>query len=443
MTRQSQDKIMDPYNLNEAQKLFLQGLDENPMQGLQSVVAFAREGREPGFVLLFNHKPTDTDAHHVLERYFQIQDQTRWPDCLHFFSDVSASYLCSYDTLWTYDPWADHTPMPTDLGRLAQSSRVVFGAYKKLKVPKNLRTTLPPLPFTRDDFLEAAKTYPQLFSPFLDVRGMWRRQEHIVSRPKLLEIFQSQLDSWQQRVTVQPLHLYGRIWGCGKTQTMYEWMRICKERGIPFVYKMWAAKDEKGNIMEESTHLNTVSAVTSWIHKHAPSKSFVLFVDEVDINPTEFPNCFIVSGGKELPEYHHSGTTGYWILDMVREFPLTNEQLLAILRNTINDSEETAKLFPQQQLELVTKDAHQRGFPTLQPVPLLIRALAYSVMIGLLRERRRPQCLTEEDVRWGIKLASCPWFPHYGEWHDVHAEFFVFDGERYTLADPFNPSFIP
>jgi len=429
--------------LCKAQKVFLQVLEDQPLAGLKSVVAFEREDNYPGFVLFFEHTPSDADAHQVLQRYFLVQDLTQWPDAVYFLSDDTARYLRSKNNLWEFEPWGEYALLPPDLKRLAESSWIVFGKELKLTPPSNLQTDLPQLPFTRSELLEAAIERPSLFAPFLDNRGIWRRQEHIVSRPQLLEFFQTQLRRWQRKQSTYHLHLYGRVWGLGKTQTMYEWMRVCKVEQTPFVYKMWAAKDAAGTIMDDSSHLNTPAAVAAWIRAHAQNTPFVLFLDEVEVDPTEFPECLIISGGKELHEFIRKDSSKWKILDMIQEFPLEKTSLLRLLQTTIMTTREAAQLFSQQILERIAKNTHIRGFSQLQPVPLLIRALAYSIMMGIKRKGLNLHRLMKEDVNWGIRLASCPWFTHYGEFHDIHSEYFVFDGQKYTLIDPFNPSFIP
>ncbi|MHA1464521.1 MAG: hypothetical protein ACTSQ2_05460, partial [Candidatus Heimdallarchaeaceae archaeon] len=66
---------------------------------------------------------------------------------------------------------------------------------------------------------------------------------------------------------------------------------------------------------------------------------------------------------------------------------------------------------------------------------ILAASLSFIEAIKRAESSNLPIIVTKELVeKWSL-LSTSPWYQKYGDVHDVHAEYLIFDGENYTEID--------
>lgn len=403
-----------------------------------------------GIVIIINEKDYSLENLLLIDLvYDKLQDEFGWIQGVDFASSFSRSYVRTMKNLWHINMKNSHCLMPEDQINLKNTRKLLLGTDIIPKVPfmqKEDEIVKINVGLTYKEALEIASKYKE-FKPLVNPQCCWMRLDFTIDH-SLVKIIEEQLIKVQDDILPEcNIHIYGRYGGAGKTQIMYSLMKECKKLELPFIYRSEFWKDESGKYKEiESNPENDADEVSDWVSNHALGPKFILFLDEVDINEQllkenlriKFPDMdvlyLIISGGKDIPNFTQ---TRFDIFDIVKEYPFSEKQLKKLLEALIEKSNISKEIFPEEIVNIVIKKTRLWNHSSNRKTPTAVILTASLTLIESLKNLKSGEKLIifpEIAEKWAY-LGTSPWYQKYGELHDVHAEYLLFDGNKYVEID--------
>ncbi len=382
--------------------------------------------------------------------YDKIQDQFGWENGTRFANSFSRGYIRTPSNLWHINIQNPHCLLPEDMINLLETRKLLFGEELILEenFPHNTDEIIKiNVGLTRDEVEKIALEFNQ-FSPLVDPKCCWMRFPFTVEH-SVFSVISNELDLFMENINPENnIHLYGRYGGSGKTQIIYSLMKYCREQNIPFVYRTEFWKDEEGEYYDiEINPDNNPKKVSEWVISNAPVSRFVLFLDEVDIDinslQTGLKNrfnssnskIFIISASKEISSFT---AEGFLVYDIVKEYPFTDSQLVLLLKKILDISHIDKGVFSDEILDKIINQTRLWNHTAIRKTPTSIILTAHLAFIEALRgykdEKNKLVVKSEFIEKWAF-LGTSPWYQEYGIKHDVHSEYFIFDGNEYTAVD--------
>ncbi len=109
-----------------------------------------------------------------------------------------------------------------------------------------------------------------------------------------------------------------------------------------------------------------------------------------------------------------------------------------MIENLLHLSNIDENLFPRNLIKILIEKTKVWNLHISRKTPtsvILATSLSLIEAIKISELRKQPINVTRELVeKWSL-LSTSPWYQKYGDIHDVHAEFLVFDGKDYTEID--------
>ena len=236
--------------------------------------------------------------------------------------------------------------------------------------------------------------------------------------------------------------------GSGKTQIIYSLIKKCKELKIPFIYRTEFWKDSEGKYLEIEHNIeNDPEKVSEWIVDLSPSAHFVLFLDEVDVDvdllksklhekyPDFDTQIFIVSAAKEISEFVDES---FDVFDIVKEYPFSETQYRELIEHLIKESSLDKIVFPDEIIDIIVKKTKLWNLSSARKTPtavILTTTLSLLESLKIVEENNVPLTVIPETAEKWALLGTSPLYQKHGDLHDVHAEYFIYDGEKYVDVD--------
>lgn len=387
--------------------------------------------------------------------YDKLQDMYGWPEGTKLANSFSRGYIRTPDNLWHINMLMKHCLLPEDQINLLETRKLLYGKdiVAEIPFPHNEEEILQLNPgLTRDEALQLKNNNPQ-YLPLIDPDCCWRRLEFAVESQVVVFIKEA-LEKLSTDEEIRNFHIYGRYGGSGKTQLIYAAIKECKKLRIPFIYRteFWKGPDGKYMNIEHNPE-NDPAKVSEWVAEHAPDQPFVLFLDEVDIDLTAFyeklnelektKKVLIVSAAKEIPAFVDGSFDVY---DITKQYPFKHEELVAIVKKLRDESDISLTFLSDEIISIIVSKTelwnHSVSRKTPQSV-ILATTLCLLEALKQAEEQKKEPVITQEIVEKWTLLATSPWWQEYAEIHDVHAEYLIFDGEKYTKIDPHYKLAIP
>ncbi len=404
-----------------------------------------------GIVIIINDEDYSLENLLLLDLvYDKLQDDFGWDGGVSFASSFSRSYIRTMSNLWYINIKNNHCLMPEDQLNLKKTRKLLYGSDIIPKIPfmhKEEDMVKINLGLTHDEAKEIASKFPK-FKPLINPECCWMRHDFTVGH-SLVTILEEQILKVKDNILPENnVHIYGRYGGSGKTQIIYSLMKECKKLEIPFIYRSEFWKDDTGKYREiEFNSENDADKVSEWVATHATNSKFILFLDEVDINVEllkeklrkRFPDLdvlfWIISGGKDIPEFTQ---TNFDIFDIVKEYPFSETQLKDIIEKLLNKSKISNEIFTDEIVNIIIKKTRLWNHSSIRRTPTAVILAASLTLIESLKnskkDERKLKILPETAEKWAF-LGTSPWYQKYGDIHDVHAEYLIFNGEEYLESD--------
>ncbi|MCG3217025.1 MAG: hypothetical protein KAS63_09900 [Candidatus Heimdallarchaeota archaeon] len=382
--------------------------------------------------------------------YDKIQDKYGWEIGTTFASSFSRGYIRSSTNLWHINIQNPHCLLPEDMINLKKTGKLLYGEdyLSRIVFPHQEEEILRiNVGFGRKEAEEIAGKY-QKYQPLINVDCCFARHDFTISH-SIEKLLEESFIQFKDHIQVEKhIHLYGRYWGSGKTQIMYSLIEKCKELKIPFIYRTEFWKDENGKYMDiKENPENNAKCVGEWVAEIAPSAHFVLFLDEIDIDIdimkeklqerfSDYDVQFlIVSAAKEISDFVD---VNFDIYDIVKEYPFSDSQYKELVVKLIEDSGLDRIVFPDEVVDIIVRKTKLWNLSSTRKTPtavVLTATLALLESLKITEEAQVPLVVLPETAKkWAI-LGTSPWYQKYGDLHDVHAEYLIFDGTRYVEVD--------
>ena len=164
--------------------------------------------------------------------------------------------------------------------------------------------------------------------------------------------FSAQDDSQRPR----HLYLFSREGGVGKSHTQRQIRRYCRENGVPFA-QMEHEDFHEGNIPENLPYMM----------KLIKTDKIVVFLEcdhpwELYDQLCSVEGAFIIGSGHEPNRELRTVKGKFEVLDLERDYPLSSEQLLEMLRETMKKLiRDDAQIVGDDVLEEISKNCHSPG----------------------------------------------------------------------------------
>lgn len=403
-----------------------------------------------GIVIIINEEDYSLENLLLIDLvYDKLQDEFGWVHGVAFASSVSRSYIRTMNNLWHINMKNNHCLMPEDQINLKNTRKLLYGTDIIPKVPfmhKEDEMIKINVNLTHKEALEIASRFDE-YKPLVNPECCWMRHDFTVEH-SLVKIVEEQLIRVQDDILPENnIHIYGRYGGSGKTQIMYSIMKECKKLDLPFIYRSEFWKDETGKYKEiDSNPENEAAEVSKWVANHAINSKFILFLDEVDINEEllkeklkeRFPNFdvlyWIISGGKDIPDFTQKG---FEIFDIVKEYPFSEKQFKNLIETLCKKSNISSEIFSEKIVNIIVKKTRLWNHSSIRKTPTAVVLTASLTLIESLKNLDKEEKLTilpEIAEKWAY-FGTSPWYQKYGELHDVHAEYLLFDGKKYVQKD--------
>jgi len=382
--------------------------------------------------------------------YDKIQDEFGWREGTAFASSFSRGYVRTRNNLWHINIQNSHCLLPEDMINLKNTRKLIHGEdiISRIDFPHQKEEILKIGPsLTRNEALEIAKKYPQ-YKPLVEPNCCFARHDFVVEH-SIVNLLEDNFVMFKNYIKPEKnAHLYGRYWGSGKTQIIYSLIKKCKQLQIPFIYRteFWKGKDGKYMDLEYNPE-NEPDKVSEWVALHAPSPQFVLFLDEVDINIKILnenlkikyedydPLLYIISGAKEISDFVDDG---FDIYDIVKEYPFNETQYRALIEKLIDDSNLDKTVFSEEIIDIIVKKTRFWNHSSIRKTPTAVILTATLALVESIKKcdelGQQHVILPEIAEKWAL-LGTSPWYQSQSELHDVHAEYLIFDGKKYTEKD--------
>jgi len=382
--------------------------------------------------------------------YDTIQDEFGWREGIAFASSFSRGYLRTRNNLWHINIQNSHCLLPEDMINLKNTRKLIHGEdiIPRIGFPHQEEEILRINPgLTREEAEEIAKKNPQ-YKPLINPECCLARHDFVIEH-SIISLLEDNFVKFKNYIKPEKnAHLYGRYWGSGKTQIIYSLIKQCKELQIPFVYRTEFWKGEDGKYLDiEHNPENDPDKVSEWVALNVPSPQFILFLDEVDINidllnenlKIKFedydPLFYIISGAKEISDFIDES---FDVFDIVKEYPFSETQYRVLIEKLMDDSNLDKTVFSEEIIDIIVRKTRLWNHSSIRKTPTAVILTATLSLIESIKKcdelGQQHVILPEIAKKWAF-LGTSPWYQIHGELHDVHAEYLVFDGQRYVSQD--------
>ncbi len=382
--------------------------------------------------------------------YDTIQDEFGWREGTAFASAFSRGYIRTRNNLWHINIQNSHCLLPEDMINLKKTRQLLHGEdiISRIGFPHQEEEILRISPgLTRKEATEIAKKHPQ-YKPLVEPECCLARHDFVIKH-SIVNLLEDNLVMFKNYIKPERnAHLYGRYWGSGKTQIIYSLIKKCKELEIPFLYRTEFWKGEDGKYIDiEHNPDNDSDKVSEWAALHAPSPQFVLFLDEVDIDINLLnenlkvkykdydPLFYIISGAKEISYFVDDDFDVY---DIVKEYPFNETQYRELVEKLMDKSNLDKTVFAEEVIDIIVKKTRLWNHSSIRKTPTAVILTATLALIESIKKcddlGQQHVILPEIAEKWAL-LGTSPWYQLHGELHDVHAEYLIFDGQKYTEKD--------
>ena len=389
--------------------------------------------------------------------YDKIQDEFGWQGGVQFANLFSRGYIRTLANLWHINMQNPKCLLPEDQLNLLENGKLVYGEdiLKSAKFPHNKREILEiNVGLTRREAENIALEFSK-FQPLIKPETCWNRHDFTIKHSVSSIIEEDIIKIHKDIKTNTFAYIYGRQGGSGKTQIMYSLISKSKELNLPFIYRSEFWKDESGKYMEnESNPENEPKRVVDWLIEKIKWEKFVLFLDEVNFDyyyfekqlSNKFPNSnllyHIIEGGKDYPK---NSVEKFEIFDISKEYSFADSELIEIISSLVEQSS-LRDILNRDVIEYIAKKTQLWNISTIRKTPTAVVLTANLALIDAIKysmTNNSEILITKELIeKWGL-LGTSPWYQKYGEIHDVHAEYFVFDGKEYTEIDRHYKHYLP
>jgi len=382
--------------------------------------------------------------------YDSIQDEFGWDGGVELATSFSRNYVRTETNLWHINVQNPQCLLPEDQLNLRETGVLVYGKdiLKKIIFPHNKEEIQKiNIGLTRkeaDDIANRHKKYEPLVNP----ECCWQRYNFAINH-SIVDVLRGEFEKVVNDIQPEKFaHIYGRYGGSGKTQIIYSLMKLCKKLKLPFIYRSEFWKDKNGLYKEiEKNPENEPDEVVNWLIQKISTPRVVVFLDEVDINLRLFEkkmekkfaetkySYLIISGGKDRPDFTKNK---FDLFDISKEYPFSGDQYYELIENLLHLSNIDENLFPRNLIKSLIEKTKVWNLHISRRTPtsiILATSLSLIEAIKISELRKQPINVTRELVeKWSL-LSTSPWYQKYGDIHDVHTEFLVFDGKDYTEID--------
>ncbi len=382
--------------------------------------------------------------------YDSIQDEFGWDGGLELATSFSRNYVRTRTNLWHMNVQNPQCLLPEDQLNLIETGVLVYGkdVLKEISFPHNREEILKiDIGLTRKEAKEIANRHKQ-YEPLVNPECCWQRHSFTINH-SIVDILRGEFERVSNGIQPEKnAHIYGRYGGSGKTQIIYSLMKLCKELKLPFIYRTEFWKDENGFYKEvEKNPENEPNEVANWLIQNISTTRVVIFLDEIDVELSLFEKkmdkkfektkCpyLIISAGKDIPSFTKSK---FDLFDISKEYPFSGKQYYELIENLLDKSNIDENLFPKNLIKILIEKTKLWNSPISRRTPtsiILAASLSFIEALKIAELRKQPINVTKELVeKWSL-LSTSPWYQKYGDIHDVHAEYLVFDGKDYTEID--------
>ncbi|MHA1346797.1 MAG: hypothetical protein ACTSO3_10405 [Candidatus Heimdallarchaeaceae archaeon] len=404
-----------------------------------------------GLVIILEEKDFSVQIFILIDLiYDSTQDEFGWDGGLELATSFSRNYIRTKTNLWHINVQNPQCLLPEDQLNLRDTGVLVYGKdiLEEVSFPHNKEEILKiGIGLTRKEAKDIANKYRK-YEPLINPECCWQRQNFVINH-SISDILGGEFEKIVSGIQPERfVHIYCRYGGSGKTQILYSLMKLCKKLKIPFIYRSEFWKDENGFYKEiETNPENESSEVVSWLIKNVSTPRVVIFLDEIDFELSLFEkkmekkfgdtycSYLVISSGKDIPSFTRSK---FDIFDISKEYPFSTDQYYKLVENLLHQSNIDENLFPRRLIKILTEKAKLWNSPASRKTPtavILAASLSFIEAIKRAESSNLPIIVTKELVeKWSL-LSTSPWYQKYGDVHDVHAEYLIFDGENYTEID--------
>ncbi len=382
--------------------------------------------------------------------YDSIQDEFGWDGGLDLATSFSRNYVRTKANLWHINVQNPQCLLPEDQLNLRETGVLVYGKdiLEEISFPHDKEEILEiSIGLTRKEAKDIANRHKK-YQPLIDPECCWQRHNFTINH-SIVGILRGEFEKVVNGIQPEKFaHIYGRYGGSGKTQIIYSLMKLCKELKLPFVYRSEFWKDKNGLYKEIETNPENVNEeVVNWLIKNISTPKVVIFLDEVDVELSLFEkkmekkfteariSYLIISGGKDIPSFTKNR---FDLFDISKEYPFSGNQYYELIENLLRLSNIDEGLFPRNLIKTLVEKTRLWNLHIARKTPtsvILAASLSFIEAIKMAEIRKQPITVTRELVeKWSL-LSTSPWYQKYGDIHDVHAEYLVFDGKDYTEID--------
>lgn len=188
------------------------------------------------------------------------------------------------------------------------------------------------------------------------------------------------------------LYLFSRESGVGKSHTQRQIQRHCSENSIPFVeieHEDW----DEGNIPENLPYvieLMDTDKIVAFLECDHPWEIYEQLCG--------IEGVFIIGSGHEPNQELRAVAKNFEVLDLERDYPLSNDQLLELLRQTMGKlTRRDKQIVGNDVLEEISRNCHSPGH-ALNVLGVCLAIYTYRARIGKKYE------ITVNDARqWSYR----------------------------------------
>ncbi len=382
--------------------------------------------------------------------YDSIQDEFGWDGGLELATSFSRNYVRTKENLWHINVQNPQCLLPEDQLNLRETGVLVYGKdiLEEISFPHDKEEILEiSIGLTRKEAKDIANRHKK-YQPLINPECCWQRHSFTINH-SVVGILRGEFEKVVNGIQPEKFaHIYGRYGGSGKTQIIYSLMKLCKELKLPFVYRSEFWKDKNGLYKDIETNPENVSEeVADWLIKNISTPKVVIFLDEVDVELSllekkmeeKFTEArisyLIISGGKDIPSFTKNR---FDLFDISKEYPFSSDQYYELIENLLHLSNIDEGLFSRNLLKILVEKTRLWNLHISRRTPtsvILAASLSFIEAIKIAELKKQPITVTRELIeKWSL-LSTSPWYQKYGDIHDVHAEYLVFDGKDYTEID--------
>jgi len=207
-----------------------------------------------------------------------------------------------------------------------------------------------------------------------------------IRREKLEDELINSIEKFISGEKVKHVYLFSRESGAGKSHTQHILRGYCSEKDIP--YAKIDSDDVRSNLKE------TIPYILELVN----GEGMVIFLEcdmphEIYTQLADIPKCFIIGSGHNPYEELAEVKSLFRILDIEKDYPLSNDQLFDLLKVTMNELRiGDAVVVDDKFLKMIAESAISPG-DALNVLGLLLGILAYKAKNG------EEYKITDRDVK--------------------------------------------